>query len=505
MRQIRIIGLGLVIILSIVSVLLLPASTSSQAASPLIQATRTLSHLTPAPPDSGNYPPGIPPRPIQIDSFVEAELEAGTWDIWEFQGKADDVLTITLNSIQFDAYLELYTDTGALIAADDDGGRFHDAQLLEIEIPADGLYRIFARSYDDEGAGKYRLYIDSTTNLGADVNSAIPTLYNAMEHGIVTDYEMMFAFNGQRDDILTIDLGSPEFDTYLVLTDRLGTVLLENDNDDIRRSNDSAIINFPLTVTDTYYVFVRPYELNEKGSFNLNIYNAAQITEAPGGRIRIGETAIGDLTPNSYADWLFEGQAGQIISIGGLTAPPRERLNLQLELYMLDGSLVDADDDSGLTLNPALTDIELPADGEYRIRIMENRPTIGGMYYLGLAEGRVYFDPYGEPAPVIFLNDKHGQTGLQLLGHDDKYLALWVVSGVEEAPFSITLTTTAGEASKDDFIIRVFDTDWVFMADNQTGFLSVTELSEFTSDYLILVEYTGLGQRDYELIFRAED
>lgn len=505
MRQMRIIGLGFVITLGLMSVWLLLASSPSQAASPIIQATSTLLRPTLTPSDTGTPPLVANARPIAVNSVGEGELDAGQWDIWEVQGMAGDILTITLNSIQFDAYLELYSVSGALLADDDDGGRFNDAQLLEIEIPVDGVYRIFARSYDDEGAGKYRLYVDSLTNLGADTNSAIPTRYNAIEHGLINDYEAVFAFEGRREEIVTIDLASREFDTYLVLVDSRGNILAENDNDEIRRSNDSAIINFPLSATDTYYVFVRPYELAEKGRFGLNIYNTAQITEAPGGHMRIGETATGDLTPNSYADWLFEGNAGQIVSIGGLTAPPRERLNLQLELYTSDGELVDADDDSGLTLNPALTDIELPADGEYRIRIMENNPTIGGMYYIGLAEGRVYFDPYGEPAPIIFLNDEHGQTDLQLLGANNKNLALWVVSGVEEAPFTITLSTTAGEASKDDFIIRVFDTDWVFMADTQNGFLSMIELSEFSSEYLVLVEYTGIGQRDYELSFSAED
>lgn len=481
------------------------ASAPSHVAYSAIQSTSTLLPPTPTLSDTNSPPIAIVSQPIAIDSFVEGDIQAGTWDIWEFEGTAGQILTITLNSIQFDAYLELYSADGMLLMDDDDGGRFHDAQLLEVQIPTDGIYRIFARSYNDEGVGKYRLYIDTATNLGAPLTMSIPTMYSAIEHGVVADYEIMFDFAGQRGDLVTIDVASLEFDTYLVMTDAFGEVLEENDNDDVRRSNDSAIINLELPSTDTYYIFVRPFDLNATGRFNLMVYNTSEIVEAPGGRMRIGETATGDLTPNSYADWLFRGEEGQIISIGGLTAPPRERLNLQLELYTDDGSLVDADDDSGLTLNPALIDLELPVDGEYRIRIMETEPTIGGMYYLGIAEGRVYFDPYGKPAPIIFLNDEHGQTGLQILGAHERNLALWVVSGVEEAPFIVSLRTTGGEASIDDFTIRVFDTDWVFIADTQDGLVTITELSEFSSEYLVLVEYTGIGQRDYELIFSADD
>ncbi len=504
MRQIKLMGIIWVAITMLLGwgiLMLYPV----QPALSFAQATSTLLPPTPAPANGTNTSSTNTAQIIEQDSYVEGELEAGTWDIWEVTASEGDVLTITLHSIQFDAYLELYSANGVLVDDSDDDGRFHDAQMIEVQIPADGTYRIFARSYDDDGAGKYQLFVDSQTNMGANIQTAIPTLYSAIEHGLVGDYETIFAFDGKRDDLVTIVLSSVEFDSYLVLADSFGTVLAENDNDEIRRTNDSAIVNFPLPSTETYYIFVRPYELNESGRFDLNLYNTSMMVEASGGRMRVGETAMGNLTPNSYADWLFEGKAGQIISIGGLTSPPRQRLNLQLELYASDGDLIDADDDSGLTLNPALTDIELPADGEYRIRVMETEPTIGGMYFLGLAEGRVYFDPYGKPAPIIFLNDEHGQTGLQALGNNNTDLALWVVSGVEEAPFIINLTTTAGEASKDDFIIRVFDTDWVFMADTQNGFLSMDELSAYSSDYLVLVEYVGIGQRDYELTFSADD
>src|SRR5688572_2219705 len=91
-------------------------------------------------------------KTIALDSFVASELAEGTWEIWAFEVPADATITITLNSLQFDAYLELYnaTDTQSTLAADDDSGYGTNAQIREFTLHLPGTYRIFVRSVDDE-------------------------------------------------------------------------------------------------------------------------------------------------------------------------------------------------------------------------------------------------------------------------------------------------------------------------------------------------------------------
>lgn len=482
------------------------------SAAPPPQATSTLAPPTPTPPQIVTLAPRPTSdvRPIALNSHVENELSAGSWDVWTFEGQADQVVTITLNSLHFDAFLELYTpgDTLRPFLANDDGGRVTNAQLAEVVLPITGTYEIHVRAVDDDGSGAYRLFLEAGRGLGMLTGESLPLLYSAIERGMLDDFADLYHFDGQAGEAVTLTLASETFDAYLVLMADDGEIIIEND-DNGQGGRDAAIANLSLPYTGRYYIVVEAYDTNPHGPYNLALYETSRPVAVSGGVLDIGTTARGNLTPNSYADWRFTGQEGQIISATAMTDPFGARLNLYLELYGPDGSLVEADNDSGLILNAALTDIRLPADGEYRLRVFEATPIIGGDYVIGLAEGRAYFGPGAEVVPLVFLSEEGaGFTPVEVLADDQgqsENLAVWLVAGVTEAPLTITLLTSGGQARLDDFVLRVFDTDWVQMADSHTGVLSLEELSTFSSEYLVLVEYEGRRPLDYQLIFQAGD
>ncbi|MCI0711695.1 MAG: PPC domain-containing protein [Chloroflexi bacterium] len=484
-----------VISLSILSLMLVSTTEHTVYSQ---QPTSTLALPTGTPEGTPAGSNGLAVQTIEMDSMVEGELDVAQWDIWEFEAEEGLVVTITLNSVRFDPFLELYKagNDQVPIAVDDDGGRRRNAQLRQITLPADGTYRIFARSFDDEGEGAYQLLLDSFSDLGTAPDMAHVTSYSATESGTLENFEAVYSFEAESGDVVTAAVSSLDFDTYLMLTDSTGEVIAENDDNELGEKN-SAITNVPIPVTDTYYLFVTPFDFEGSGEYSLAIYETSQLTEAPGGSIGLSEIGHGVLTPNSFGDWVFEGEEDQVVSLTAVTDVPEARLNLMLELYGPDGTLLEADTDSGLLLNPAMTDFRLPEDGEYRIRVLEQLPLIGGAYRVSVAPGRVYFGPGGSPARLIALNDESVRTPVTMLNADEPF-DLWLLINADDEPLTIMLETSGGEASLDDFTIRLADTNWNFAGVTDNGTLTVDELPD-SDAYLILVQYTGLGTLDYQL------
>lgn len=85
--------------------------------------------------------------------------------LWEFNGTAGQVLTITLEATggDLDPLLRLIGPDGSVVAENDDaedGALGTSAQVVGLNLPADGLYRLLAARFD--GSGGYRLTVVST-------------------------------------------------------------------------------------------------------------------------------------------------------------------------------------------------------------------------------------------------------------------------------------------------------------------------------------------------------
>lgn len=85
----------------------------------------------------------------------------GQEDVWTFEGRAGDRVTIMMKGAGVDSYLQLFDPTGAQIASNDDlrGASTLDARLERVRLPMDGTYRIVASSYRSQTFGPYRLLL----------------------------------------------------------------------------------------------------------------------------------------------------------------------------------------------------------------------------------------------------------------------------------------------------------------------------------------------------------
>lgn len=84
------------------------------------------------------------------------------FDSYSFTGRAGQRVTITMSSQQVDAYLILFDPSGNSLAQDDDGGGNLDARI-EITLPVDGVYTVYANSYAGGVLGPYTLQASSSS------------------------------------------------------------------------------------------------------------------------------------------------------------------------------------------------------------------------------------------------------------------------------------------------------------------------------------------------------
>jgi hypothetical protein len=96
---------------------------------------------------------------LSYGDTVDVILEPGTRHHWLFEGRAGDVVTISMTASDedMDAYLELFAPDGVRVMTDDDGGGDGDAEIAGFELPLNGTYRIIARGYADDDGGEYAL------------------------------------------------------------------------------------------------------------------------------------------------------------------------------------------------------------------------------------------------------------------------------------------------------------------------------------------------------------
>ena len=221
--------------------------------------------ISEAPPGAGRI------EAIRVGQRVSGRLETGDrprgsggfQDVWEFDGREGQDVTIEMSSTAFDSYLELRDDMGAEVAEDDDGGDGNNALILT-RLPRSGRFRIIARSYQGEATGFYELSLAS----GGEVARAGrpqelqpgQVVMGRLEAGdsVVGDstFADVFTFRAQQDGEIVIDLRSGDFDAYLLLKDAGGATLA---TDDDGGDGTNSRITHRVQRNQTYRVYANSY------------------------------------------------------------------------------------------------------------------------------------------------------------------------------------------------------------------------------------------------------
>jgi len=96
---------------------------------------------------------------------VASTLASSEGDLWTFEGQAGQIVTITMNSDDLDAYVGLYDPNDEFLIEDDDSGGASNARIDTYLLPVSGTYTIFAVSMDDQlGTYNLTLTLDGALN-----------------------------------------------------------------------------------------------------------------------------------------------------------------------------------------------------------------------------------------------------------------------------------------------------------------------------------------------------
>lgn len=82
------------------------------------------------------------------------------YDLYAFEGKAGQKISIDMSSNQIDSYLILLNSNDQELAQDDDSGGEKNARII-ITLPEDGTYKLLANSYEAGESGEYQLKIEA--------------------------------------------------------------------------------------------------------------------------------------------------------------------------------------------------------------------------------------------------------------------------------------------------------------------------------------------------------
>ncbi len=352
--------------------------------------------------------------PIDIGQTVEGSLsETQPFAYYTFEADAGTVVSITLVSSDFDAYLVLLDSNGNVIAEDDDSaGRLN--AMITTELSDTGVYLINAtslRAYRSEGefagVGNYELTLtsdDTTTTLEPIIDISIA--YGDVITGNLSGEPINFTFEASSGDVITATLESDEFDTYLFLLDANGVELARNDDFEPFENTNSRIENFVIPEDGTYTLQVNSFGAvvgidEESGTFNLALMPGVATSSTPvpipsptatppppmpsptatplppipsptmtplpptsNTEIAYGDVIEGYLSTNT-ARFTFNGTAGDIINITLNSSD----FDSYLLLYDENGFEIARDDDSGGDLNSRIGPFELAQSGTYTIEV----------------------------------------------------------------------------------------------------------------------------------------
>jgi serine protease Do len=263
---------------------------------PFIEAGRA-NRLAASPPQGGNRVAGARRPPIEItlngnpitgrltaESNVLAE-DNSFYDLYSFAGRRGQQVNIEMSSREVNSYLILLNPDGTVLAQNN-GANTNRTARVNVTLPRDGTYSILANTTNAREMGAYSLRAavggpsPSPNNSPRPRNSPSPVTGGVIlqEQGVLdpstarvleSDGSLYRSYNfqGQQGQRVTIELSSPDFDTYLALLDENDVLVEQNDDIDDRNTNSRIVTTLPRT--GRYQVIVNAFDRSGRGRFRL--------------------------------------------------------------------------------------------------------------------------------------------------------------------------------------------------------------------------------------------
>ncbi|MBD0341187.1 MAG: pre-peptidase C-terminal domain-containing protein, partial [Microcoleus sp. Co-bin12] len=192
------------------------------------------------------------------------------FDLYSFEGKAGQQITIEMKSEEIDPYLILLGPNQRGIAQDDDGAGSKNARIT-VRLPADGTYTLVANSYEASESGAYTLELKASAT---EPSRAILQEEGALVAGgpvLPSDNSLYreYTFEGRAGQSVAISLESTDFDPYVAIIDPNDRLVAENDDESDSTKN--AFLSVTLPATGRYRVIVNAYDASGRGRYTLTV------------------------------------------------------------------------------------------------------------------------------------------------------------------------------------------------------------------------------------------
>jgi len=198
------------------------------------------------------------------------------FNLYILEGRAGQRVQIDMSSQEINPYLILLDANGKEIAQDNDSGSGGNSRIV-VTLPADSVYLLMTNTYEAGQIGSYSLRAEVTAaNIG---NSSSQNNFILQQEGILTPGDSVlpsdgslfkaYNFEGRAGQLVTIDLASPDFDTFLAVLDSEGRIIGEND--DVSQTNNNSQLTLTLSRSGVYQVIVNAFDSDDRGRYILTI------------------------------------------------------------------------------------------------------------------------------------------------------------------------------------------------------------------------------------------
>ncbi len=303
------------------------------------------------------------------------------------------------------------------------------------------------------------------------------------------DYSDIWTFNGESGRYATITV-SPEdsrIDLTLTLVDPHGNILASVDN---AYAGDLEVMTDLLLPYDGTYIVETTEFFNESGPYQITVLLADEAQFGGGGRINLSEDITAELSEDGEHIWLFEGTAGQDVSI--VLSSLDDQLDVILEVRGPDDRELALLDEGFAGDAEVLTGLALSVTGEYVI-LVRGFAGHGGAYSLYLEEGGETTINFHDAGDLFY-----GDIKRELLREDEAHA--WFFEGV--AGEEVTIEVSPFEPTMDlDIWLLDPELNEVAIKDE---FLSgesekIEQLLPIDGQYLILVREFFGESGEYEI------
>lgn len=231
-----------------------------------------------------------PPEPINLNGRPVAgtisresnilSSDNSFYNIHSFEGRQGQRVEIEMSSQQFVPYLFLLNPDSQVLAQTDTTPTNNRTIRLSAVLPRNGTYLILANTSTEGEVGNYNL----RASVGGSASTPTPPPPTGRvilrEQGMLdrqsarvleSDGSLYRTYNiqGREGQTITIDLSSPDFDTFLAILDDQGQVIDKNDDANESSSNSQLVVTLPRT--GTYQIIVNAFDATGQGRFILTV------------------------------------------------------------------------------------------------------------------------------------------------------------------------------------------------------------------------------------------